>query len=256
MAACTETKGAARGDFAPRAPGTLVVATELPAPGFWDGTDATTVHEGFEWGLAQALADELHLTLSIRAVPFADVIAGHLGDADLALAQVTITDARRERIDLSTPYFTSSPAVLARAGGKDITDLATAKDERWVVVLGTTDEAYVHATIRPDEEPVVVATQAEAVQAVLAGTADAALLDLPSALVVAHQHPELRVAARFDHDEDLAAVLPKDSDNTLVVDRALRALIADGTVDALRHRWLDPAFAVDPDTVPVIRART
>jgi polar amino acid transport system substrate-binding protein len=168
----------------------------------------------------------------------------------------TITAARRERVDLSTPYFTSSPAVLTRAEEEDITDLATAKDKRWAVMLGTTDEDYIHDTIRPDTEPVVVATQDEAVQAVETGTVDAALLDFPSALVVAHMHPGLRVAARFAHDEDLAAVLPKDSDNTTVVDRALHALIADGTVDDLRHKWLDPVFAVDPDTVPVIRARS
>ena len=234
----------------------LVVATELPAPGFWNGSDPATVHEGFEWGLADALAKELHLTLSVRAVPFADLTAGRLGDADIALAQISITTERREHIDLSDPYLASSPAILARAGTDDITDLATAKDRHWVVIRGTTEEQYLHDTVRPDVDPLVVDTQDAAVQAVLSTAADTALLDLPSALVVARDQPGLRVPARFDHDEDLAVLLPKDSSNTPVINRALRALIASGTIDDLRNRWLDAAFASDPDTIPVIRART
>jgi polar amino acid transport system substrate-binding protein len=260
LAACSLAKEAAQGTFAPASPGVLVVATELPAPGFWDSADPSTVHGGFEWALADALAKELHLTLSVRAVPFDEITAGHLGDADMAIAQVSITAERRDHVDLSIPYLLSSPAALVRdvEGEPDIeiADLATAKEKRWVVQRGTTDEQYLHDIIRPDDDPVVVATQDEAVQVVASGSADAALLDLPSALVIAHDRPGLRVPARFDRDEDLAAVLPKGSSNTQVVDRALRALIADGTVDELRRRWLDPAFATDPDSIPVIRART
>jgi polar amino acid transport system substrate-binding protein len=242
----------------PATRGVLVVATELPAPGFWDGVDPTTVHGGFEWALADALAKELHLSLSIRAVPFEAITSGQLDGADMALAQVTITADRRDRVDLSVPYLLSSPAALVRdqeGDDDDITDLATAKERRWVVQHGTTDEEYLDDVIRPDDEPVVVETLQEVVRVVESGTADAALLDLPSALVIAHDRPGLRVPARFGRDEDLAAVLPKDSPNTQAVDRALRALIADGTVDDLRARWLDPVFADRPDSIPVIRAR-
>ena len=79
-------------EVAPTVPGTLTVATTLPAPGFWEGDDVTIVGGGYEWGLARALADEFDLNLKIIDVPFADIVAGDMDGADMALAQIEITD--------------------------------------------------------------------------------------------------------------------------------------------------------------------
>ena len=69
----------------------LTVATTLPAPGFWEGDDVTIVGGGYEWGLARSLADEFDLDLKVIDVPFADIVAGQLEGADMALAQIEFT---------------------------------------------------------------------------------------------------------------------------------------------------------------------
>ncbi len=252
---CAEAKKAASGEMTTHSPGVLTVAAELPAPGFWEGSDPARVNGGFEWALAGELADELGLRLAVQATTFADILAGRLGNADLALAEVSVTEERRERVDFSLTYFTSSPTVLTRSAADDIIDLATAKERRWVVEAGTTEEQYLLDVIRPDEPATAVPNEATTIQMVLNRSADAALLDLPSALAAARAHTQLVVPGRFDHDESLAPLLPKDSANTASVDRALRALTADGTVQRLEDRWLRPKLAADPDSVPVIRAR-
>ena len=86
----------------PSAPGRLVVATDLPAIGFWDGADPAAVHGGFEWGIADALASQLDLQLEVRQVPFGDIVRGALGGADIALSQVSVTDANGTVVNANT----------------------------------------------------------------------------------------------------------------------------------------------------------
>jgi polar amino acid transport system substrate-binding protein len=253
--ACSDVRQAASPTFEPVTRGTLTVATELPAPGFWNGDDPATVKGGFEWGLAQALAGELGLTVSVRAVPFADIVSGRLDGADIGIAQVSATEERQKAAQLTQPYYETSPTALARHGAEhDLVDLATAKQQRWVVQEGTTLEGYLDDVVRPHANPIVLPSTDAVVQAVVDGDADVALLDLPTALTVARDEG-LSVPARFDRIEQIVGVLPGDSDNLQVVDQALARLLANGTVDGLRKKWLDPVFVTDPDHVPVIIAQ-
>src|SRR4051794_11347846 len=247
---CKQVQHAASGEFEPATAGTLTVATELPVPGFWDGDDAATVHGGFEWGLAEALAKELGLKVTVVAVPFTDIVAGRLHGADLALAQVSYTKEREQVAQLTVPYYESSPAALARPGTEDdLVDLATAKKQHWVVQKGTTQEAYLEDVVRPDQPPLVVGSTDAVVQAVVDGKAEVAMLDLPTALTVATKE-HLSVPARFGHVEHVVGVLPAGSDNLGAVDERLQRLLSNGTVDDLSKQWLDPVFVMKPDDVP------
>lgn len=254
MAACGETTRAARGAFEPRAEGVLVVATDLPSPGFWEGESVDALDGGLELGIAEALAEQFDLDLRIVEVGFSQIVAGRLGEADLALAQVSITDERAADVEFSIPYFESSPAVLARVG-ETLRDLATARALRWVVLPDTTQAAYLAEVVRPEDEPLVVADMGEAALAVQGDEADAALLDLASALILAEDVGGLEAIARFDRSERYGVVLPDGPDNVDAVDTALRRLVADGSIEALADRWLAPRFAAPPRSLQVIAAR-
>ena len=180
--ACAAAKKTAAGDFEPAAAGRLTVATDLPAPAFWTGDDPKRVDGGFEWGIAHDLADQFDLDLTIVDVPFRDIIAGELHGADLALAQVSITKEREQAVDFSTPYFTSQPTVVARKG-KDLTDLATAREWTWSARESTTEADFIDDVIRPDDGP-AHPHRAGGTGCVRAGRVDAALLDLPTALIL------------------------------------------------------------------------
>src|SRR5262245_29806160 len=102
-AGCALQHSAAGAAFRPAAPGVLTVATAfLPAPGFWEGSPPT---RGFEAGLAAALAHRLGLRrVKVVQVPFAEIVGGNLGGADLALSQLTPTQEREKNVDFTTPY--------------------------------------------------------------------------------------------------------------------------------------------------------
>jgi polar amino acid transport system substrate-binding protein len=238
-------------EVAPTVPGTLTVATTLPAPGFWEGDDVTIVGGGYEWGLARALADEFDLNLKIIDVPFADIVAGDMDGADMALAQIEITDARLEVLDFSLPYYASDFGVLMRAGER-VGDLAAARQLRWTVVDGARQQSFVDVRIRPDAPVLVVADDVAAAEAVTSGAVDAALIDLSSALIQAHDNDQLGVAAKFVTGGQYSVALPKGSVNVEKVDAALRGFQRDGTLNNLAETWLLPLFSTSPDDVPEI----
>jgi polar amino acid transport system substrate-binding protein len=238
-------------EVAPMVPGTLTVATTLPAPGFWEGDDASVVGGGYEWGLARALADEFDLDLKVVDVPFADIVAGDLDGADLALAQIEITEERRDVLDFSLPYYASDFGVLMMAGER-LPDLAAAGHLRWTVIEGARQQSFIADEIRPDEPVHVVADDVAAAEAIVAGEVDAALIDLSSALIQAHDDDRLGVAAKFVTGGQYFVALPKGSANVEKVDAALRGFQRDGTLVNLAEIWLLPLFSTSPDDVPEI----
>ena len=238
-------------EVTPATPGILTVATTLPAPGFWEGEDATIVGGGYEWALARALADEFDLDLKIIDVPFADLMAGELEGADMAIAQIEITQERREVLDFSLPYYVSDFGVLMSAG-ETLPDFAAARDLRWAVVDGARQQGFIDDTIRPGEPVHAVDDEVAAAEAIKSGQVDAALVDLSSALIRAHDDDALGVAAKFVTGDQYAVALPKDSGNREKVDAALRGFLRDGTLGILAETWLLPLFSTMPDDVPVI----
>lgn len=248
--ACGEDQDAG-GTFQPATSGTLTVATSLPAVGFWDGDDVEHLTGGFEWGISEALGERFELDVTYIDVPFEQLVAGDLEGADIALAQISITDARREVIDLSDPYYFTNAGALTR-DGVDLRDLADAKELRWVVEESTTEQDFLEDVIRPDLDPIVSTDRQGTLDVLRRGDADAALLDLPTAMSIANARTEYDVPAQFATEERFAVALPLDSDNTEAVSSAMRAFASDRTLEDLDERYLIPVLGGDPADIRLI----
>jgi polar amino acid transport system substrate-binding protein len=171
-------------------------------------------------------------------VPFASIIKGKLGGADLALSQLTPTEERERSVDFSTPYLTAPPGVLARIG-VEAADTKELRELDWVVSRVSTLTPILMERVRPLHPPIEVEDRAQALDVLRSGKAEALLLDLPVALGLAHDEGDrFHVLGQLDGGEDLAAALPNGSGNREIVDSAIRALEADGTIDRLVSRWL------------------
>lgn len=255
-AGCGDARRTAALTFTPARPGVLAVAAPLPSPGAWELDAAGRPVGGFEYELAVALADRFDLRLEVVDVSFAQIVAGDLGGADIALAEITVTSDRASRLDFSTPYYRADAGVLARAG-TEMLDLKTARDSSWGTLEGTTDAAFVADVIRPDVSLTFPDEQACA-EAAADGQVDACLMDLPTALAVEQQVAGVDTVARFATDEQWAVALADGASRTNleVVDAGIRALVADGSLERLADEWLlrDDADAVT--AIPIIEART
>jgi ABC-type amino acid transport substrate-binding protein len=245
----------ASGSFHPRRAGTLTVVTsEVPLAGFWEGTAARPTG-GFEYELARALAKRFHLAhVDVVVVPFSRIVAGDVGRGDVALADITATNTRRNVLDFTGPYLSARPSVLVRTG-TSVPDLKTAQALTWAVGVSTTLHDYLTQTVRPTLAPIITTSRGETADLVANARVEAGMLDLPVAAAFAHDsNGSLTVAAQFDSNDDVSAALPKGSANVDAVDSAIRALIADGTIGALAHRWLGLKLdGTSANDVPLIR---
>lgn len=257
-AACDEASDVARQVFTPKRPGVLTVAADLPAEGFWNGDDPDDLDGGFEWAVADALAERFGLELEVIDVPFTDIVADRLGDADLALSQVSIT-SERSNLTFSPPYYETASGVVTRRDHDEITDLLTAREQTWAAESASTHLEFVEDVIRPDDAVVLAADGAMAIEEVRSGIVDAALLDLAAALVLTDDDPDVSTVARFDTEERFGVVVTRDAEawrlNVEAVDAAIRGLRSDGSLEDFASTWLDPVFETDPAGLPAIRFR-
>ncbi|MFL6240207.1 MAG: ABC transporter substrate-binding protein [Actinomycetes bacterium] len=255
VAACgSGARTGATGQFRSAHAGTLTVATAFfPAPGFWEGTPSVPTG-GLEWDLAGTLAKRFHLTrVSVELVPFADLVAGRLHGADLALSELTPTAARRKVLDFTAPYLLAPPGVVVRPTTRT-PDEAALRALRWVAVKGSTLTDIVNNQVRPSRPALEVNGRPQALSAIRGDAADAMLLDLPVAVALAKAEPSTyKVTAQLAGTEGLAVALPRHSRNVNAIDTAIRALVADGTVDKLSARWLGVELSTGDSKLPLIR---
>jgi ABC-type amino acid transport substrate-binding protein len=255
LAACGDrSTSPAAGTFTPHTAGRLTVVTsDIPSPGFWEGT-ATRPSGGFEYELAKLLAERFGLSsVHVETESFHRIVEGHLGGADLALDLITPTSTREQHLDFSTPYLNTAPTVLVRTG-TTVPDVATARQLRWGVVRGTTFVGIVHSLIDPIRPPKVYRSNTAVVAALEDHKIDALLLDLPLAVVTANDSDKrLHTAAQLSEPELLAAAMPRGSRNTEAVDSAIRAFTSDGTINDLLRKWVGAEAADAEKSIPLLR---
>ncbi|MDP9226870.1 MAG: transporter substrate-binding domain-containing protein, partial [Actinomycetota bacterium] len=87
--------------------------------------------------------------------------------------------------------------------------------------------------------------------ALSAGQVDAVVTDTTIALTsVKETAGALAVPGQIALDQGYGIVLPRNSENTTVVDNTVGALDSDGTLKALGAEYLQPTFGADPNSVP------
>jgi polar amino acid transport system substrate-binding protein len=233
----------------PAKAGTLTVETTLPAQGWWNGKTPTSISSGYEYCMAAELANMAGLpSVTVKNVSFAQLVAGHTSDFDLALAEITNTDERAKVVDFSTSYFDSNIGVLVKSDS-DITE-DNIKDHKLSAYSGTTsvdflkNEMGVNPTIFPNSQTLY--------QGVISGQVDAAFLDTAIVLAEAKaSNGTLKVVGQYNTGEKYGAIFPKGSSNEDEFNKGIQTLIDDGTLDRLSKTYLGPAFGGDPNSVPV-----
>lgn len=234
--------------------GDLKVATSLPAPGFWNGDTPADLDGGFEYELAADIAEQMGYDgVKYSNVSFDALVAGKAKGFDLALSQVTITPERAKVVDFTVPYFSSDQGVLVKTG--TTVDDSNLKDIQWGVQSATTAQTFLKEEVKPSKKPRSYQETSQAFAALQAGQVDAVMLDTAIVLAQATQSDgEFEVVGQFKVGEEYGGIMPKGTKLKKAVNKAIKALIADGTVDELREKWLVPEFGQDPGSIPYLEA--
>ena len=198
---------------------------------------------GFDVDVARKMAKDMGVKLKLVPTAWDGIIAGLLaGKYDIIISGMTITQKRNLKINFANPYISIGQTMLVRAsvakGKKSWKDLD--KPQYTIVTkLGVTGEIatrrmFKHAKIRTFD------TEADAVQELLNGKADAFVYDKPyNAMFMAKRGGKGIVF----WDKDLTfeplgwAVRKGDPDFLNWLDNFLNQIKHDGTYDKIYNKW-------------------
>jgi polar amino acid transport system substrate-binding protein len=246
--------------------GRLTLGTDNPAfPPWWGGGETRKPWKvsnpysgrGYESAVAYAVARQLGFSrnqVDWRAVPFAQSYRPGDKPFDFYMAQVSFTPERERAVDFSNAYYYVNQALVGRAGTA-IASADTRAELRPFTLgaqLGTTSYQYIVDHIRPDSRPLAYDTNDLAVQALINGQIDGIVVDLPTAFfVTAVQVDDGVIVGQFPNRgsrERFGMVFEQGNSLKRCVNRALNRLWSNGTMSAIKTRWLSRVAGA-----PVIR---
>ncbi|OII21220.1 ABC transporter substrate-binding protein [Curtobacterium sp. MCBA15_016] len=226
--------------------GKLTIATGQPAYSPWVEDNKPQSGKGFEAAVAYAVAKEMGYDKSDvvwKRSTFDSAIAPGPKDWDLNVQQFSIDAKRKKAVDMSSAYYTTTQAVVTTQSSKaaDDTTIAALKQDAIGVATGSTSIQSVKDVL--GVTPQVFNSNDDAVLALKSGQIDAIVTDLPTAFYMSGAQLDGKgtVSAQFPSDgtgDQFGFVLPKDSELTSKVDKALKSLKADGTLEDLQTKWL------------------
>ena len=256
LAACAGTPSssstAADGELQTVTAGKLTIATGEPDYEPWFVDDDPSNGKGFEGAVANAVAEQLGFDSSdiewVRT-GFDAAIAPGPKDWDINIQQFSVTDERKNAVDFSSPYYTTTQAVVAlnSSSSASATTIDELKKAKVGVASGTTSYTVAKEQLG-DANLSVFNTVDDVVLALQAGQIDAMITDLPGAFYITGAVvDDSTVTGQFessDGGDEFAVVLPKGSALTKAVSDAVDALREDGTLDELQQKWLSDAVDV------------
>lgn len=244
---CEITASAPVAEIATVAPDVLTLATPLPFPVAYATSDDGRVDGGYLYCLGAEIAHRAGLGgVTVVERSFTDITAGAATEYDVSLVDATVTPERAAVVSFAAPYGANTSGVLARAGAP-ITEAAMSS-ARIAVVESSLQQSALTAAL-PEATIAAYASPGEVAAAVASGDVEAGVLDTALALVEADaSQGALAVIAEYAVGGDLAPVLPRGSPEVEAVSAIIESMRADGTLDAIRARWLseDVGAAVSP----------
>ena len=210
--------------------GKLHMATEPLFPPYTVINDSGEL-EGIDVEIAEAIAESLGLELEIEEMDF-DALLGSVnsGQADIAMAGITVTEERKSSVDFTAAYDTNCQVVIV----PEDSDIQNADDLGNGKTIGvsqySTGEYYCTAFYN---EAIVTSFSniTEAMHALITGSIDAVVMEKELAEMLAAPYEALRIFEMEDTDEEYAIAVSKENPALReAISMTLEALIADGTV--------------------------
>ncbi|MFN2116438.1 MAG: substrate-binding periplasmic protein [Candidatus Promineifilaceae bacterium] len=223
--------------------GILRVGLDPTFPPFEVTADSDVI--GLDADLARALADEMGLQAEFVYFGYDglyDALATE--QVDFLISALVIVPGRMRDFAYSEPYFNAGE-ILVIPSGSTIDEMAGLSGKRLAVELGAQGhvEATQWAKRLPDLQVLPYPSADEALDAVAAGEADAALVDGVSGRLYLKERSNLdleRVSQTVTVEPYAMVVRIEDETLLAKLDEALSSLTATGELDILIERWLGP----------------
>ncbi|MFP1725264.1 glutamine ABC transporter substrate-binding protein GlnH [Lonsdalea quercina] len=199
---------------------------------------------GFDIDLWDAIAKQLNVNYTLKPMDFSGIIpALQTRNIDVALAGITITDARKRAIDFSDGYYDSGLLVMVKADNQEIKGEQDLTDKVVAVKSGTGSVDYAKANIKSKslrQFPNIDNAYME----LATNRADAVLHDTPNILyfIKTAGHGQFKAVGDSIKAQQYGIAFPKNSELRERVNGALKTLRENGTYAAIYQKW----FGTEP----------
>jgi polar amino acid transport system substrate-binding protein len=198
---------------------------------------------GFDVDLVKAVAKAGGFAAVLRNTAWDGIFAGlKAGRYDAVLSAVSITGERRAAMDFSLPYLNAGQVLVTAKGSRIGSTLDRFGGRRVGVQIGTTgaQEAARHRDVLVQAYD----DAGLAMEDLSAGRIDAVVVDSPTAASYVLQNDRYRgrlaIAGRpFTREQYGIAVRKGDTRTLALVNRGLRGVLKNGTIDRLTGKWLN-----------------
>lgn len=232
--------------------GELIVYTNAEFPPFEYLANGQPA--GVDMDIAKAIADEIGVELKVENVKFDTIISSvQSGKAAMGAAGITVTDERKESVDFSVSYTTSTQYVILPADA-EYANITSLKGMNIGVQLGTTGDFIISDEVNgykdDDGNPVKGVLQDSgaqvttynnanlAAEALKSGKIQAVVVDkLPAELIAKNSDSKLKAIELVYEDgsntaESYAICVAKGNDSLLeVVNKVINDLLDSGKID-------------------------
>lgn len=254
LAGCGSSGNSGSGAAAPAADGEYTVVNEgkltcisnLFFPPFESMNETTGEPEGFDIDVSKSLAE--HMGLEVNWLPSQDFdtlvpTIKNGGKADIAIAGMTITDARKAEVDMSDPYVDSNQSIVVKAGSTETADSLNDASKKIAVQGGTTGADWADENL-PNAEKKRLSTIIDAMSGVQSGLYDAVVCDLPvSRYQIKMSYSDLQIIEEIPTGEQYGIAVSKDNPGlTAAVNKALAEMKEDGSMAAIENEWFGSAL--------------
>lgn len=220
---------------------TLVVGIDPNFPPF--GIFGETEPMGIDADLAHAIGDELGVEVQFVLLSYDGIFDSlYLGQVDVVISALRPDYAQADRFRYTRPYFDAGYVFVGLEGTSLPNHLDDLDGQTLAVEYATEGDVEAFESLEAGEadfELERLLSADEALQAVVDGNADYALVDSVSAYLFQRDHPQLQIAEKAEiPDPYVIAVRRPNWQLFLALDEALKSLEVNGQLDTIVARWL------------------
>ena len=201
---------------------------------------------GFSHDILKAAGEKEGIKLNFVNTPFEGIFANvEKGDSDIALASITITDERKQRVDFSDPYFEATQMIVTAEKGSDVKSFKELKSRSVSVQNGTTADLILQdlqgknsGTIKRFE------TMPLAFKELISGGVDATVGDNGVVQNFVANNPNVKLNTLVDPEfpkEQYGFAFRKNRGDDLreKINKGLASIKADGTYAQIEAKWFN-----------------
>ena len=201
--------------------------------------------DGIDMAIAKQIGDDNDKDVKIENMEFDSLlVALDNGKIDAAIAGMTVTDERKEKVDFSETYYTAKQVMIVKEDS-DIAKASDMKDKKIVVIQGYTGEicvkelGYSYQSFKKGTE---------AIMELVNGKCDVVVIDSATADKYVKDNAGLKIVeddSEFESEEYAIAVKKGNKELLDQINKSIKKMKEDGKIAELSAKYADETNTSD-----------